>query len=183
MKKTLLTLLLALSCSIAWAADKVPAHPHIEVVTTEGTFKLELDGRAAPLTVANFLKLVDSGFYNGTVFHRIIPGFMAQGGDPSAVGGGGPGYTIPDEFPSDGFVYEKGILAMANRGPGTSGSQFFIMFEDGGLPPQYSVFGRAVDSDSTLDAIEAIPKEVRGTELSIPMEGLFIERVDIEVNP
>ena len=95
----------------------------------------------------------------------------------------GPGYTIADEFPADGFVYEKGILAMANRGPGTSGSQFFIMFEDGGLPPQYSVFGRAVNSDSTLDAIEAIPKEARGTELSIPMEGLFIERVDIEVNP
>ena len=80
MKKTLVALLLTVSCAIACAADKVPAHPHIQVETTEGTFKLELDGKAAPLTVANFLKLVDSGFYNGTVFHRIIPGFMAQGG-------------------------------------------------------------------------------------------------------
>src|SRR5210317_143295 len=80
MKKTVLLLLLTLPFGIACAADKVPAHPHIAVETTEGTFKLELDGRAAPLTVANFLKLVDAGFYNGTIFHRIIPGFMAQGG-------------------------------------------------------------------------------------------------------
>jgi cyclophilin family peptidyl-prolyl cis-trans isomerase len=153
------------------------------VVTSCGDIVLELDPSAAPETVNSFVFLARQGYFDGQVFHRLVEGFMAQGGDPSAVGGGGPGYTIPDEFPSDGFVYEKGILAMANRGPGTSGSQFFIMFEDGGLPPQYSVFGRAVDSDSTLDAIEAIPKEVRGTELSIPMEGLFIERVDIEVNP
>ena len=80
MKKPLIALLLALICSLGWAADKVPAHPHILVETTEGDFKLELDGKAAPLTVANFLKLVDSGFYDGTVFHRLIPGFMAQGG-------------------------------------------------------------------------------------------------------
>lgn len=160
------------------SSDRVVA----TVVTSCGDIVLELDPAAAPETVNSFVFLARQGYFDGQAFHRLVEGFMAQGGDPSAVGGGGPGYTIPDEFPADGFVYEKGILAMANRGPGSSGSQFFIMFEDGGLPPQYSVFGRTVDSDSTMDAIEAIPKEMRGTELSIPMEGLFIERVDIEVS-
>jgi cyclophilin family peptidyl-prolyl cis-trans isomerase len=80
MRKTLVTLLFALSSSLALAADKVPAHPHIEMVTSLGTIKLELDGRQAPITVAHILKLVDSGFYDGTIFHRVIPGFMAQGG-------------------------------------------------------------------------------------------------------
>lgn len=160
------------------SSDRVVA----TVVTSCGDIVLELDPAAAPETVNSFVFLARQGYFDGQVFHRLVEGFMAQGGDPSAVGGGGPGYTLPDEFPADGFVYEKGILAMANRGPGSSGSQFFIMFEDGGLPPQYSVFGRTVDSDSTMDAIEAIPKEMRGTELSIPMEGLFIERVDIEVS-
>ncbi len=79
MNKTLITLLLAMSFGMACAADKVPAHPHIAVETTVGTFKLELDGKAAPLTVANFLQLVDSGFYDGTIFHRVIPGFMCTG--------------------------------------------------------------------------------------------------------
>jgi cyclophilin family peptidyl-prolyl cis-trans isomerase len=153
------------------------------VVTSCGEIVLELDPAAAPETVNSFVFLARAGYFDGQAFHRLVEGFMAQGGDPSAVGGGGPGYTIPDEFPADGFTYEKGILAMANRGPGTSGSQFFIMFGERGLPPQYSVFGRTVGSDATMDAIEAIPKELRGTELSIPMEGLFIERVDIEVNP
>ena len=80
MKKSLLHCCWCLASTLALAADKVPAHPHIEMVTTRGTIKLELDGRQAPITVAHFLKLVDSGFYDGTVFHRVIPGFMAQGG-------------------------------------------------------------------------------------------------------
>ncbi|NNJ93454.1 MAG: peptidyl-prolyl cis-trans isomerase, partial [Halobacteria archaeon] len=80
MKRTLITLLLALSTTVAFAADKVPAHPHIEIVTSLGSIKLELDGKQAPITVAHVLKLIDSGFYDGTIFHRVIPGFMAQGG-------------------------------------------------------------------------------------------------------
>jgi len=131
MKKPLIALILALTCSFAWAADKVPAHPHILVETTEGNFKLELDGRAAPLTVANFLKLVDSGFFNGTIFHRVIPGFMAQGG------GFTPGFkekepddTIPNES-GNGLQNLRGTIAMARtRDPHSAGSQFFINVAD-----------------------------------------------------
>ena len=131
MKNTLIALILALTCSVGFAADKVPAHPHILVETTEGNFKLELDGKAAPLTVANFLKLVDSGFYDGTVFHRLIPGFMAQGG------GYTPGFklkesddTIPNES-GNGLQNERGTIAMARTNdPHSAGSQFFINVVD-----------------------------------------------------
>ena len=131
MKKPLIALIFALACSIGWAADKVPAHPHILVETTEGNFKLELDGKAAPLTVANFVKLVDSGFYDGTVFHRLIPGFMAQGG------GFTPGFknkepkdTIPNES-GNGLQNLRGTIAMARTGdPHSAGSQFFINVAD-----------------------------------------------------
>lgn len=127
MKKTLAALILSLSAAVACAADKVPAHPHIQVETTVGSFKLELDGRAAPLTVANFLKLVDSGFYDGTIFHRIIPGFMAQGG------GYTPGFklkepdeTVPNES-GNGLSNIRGTIAMARTAdPHSAGSQFFI---------------------------------------------------------
>ena len=131
MKNTLIALILVLACSVGFAADKVPAHPHILVETTEGNFKLELDGKAAPLTVANFLKLVDSGFYDGTVFHRLIPGFMAQGG------GYTPGFkekewsdTVPNES-GNGLQNERGTIAMARTNdPHSAGSQFFINVAD-----------------------------------------------------
>src|SRR5210317_181358 len=131
MKNTLIALVLALACSLGWAADKVPAHPHVLVETTEGNFKLELDGRAAPLTVANFLKLVESGHYDGTIFHRLIPGFMAQGG------GFLPGFkkrepdeTVPNES-GNGLQNLRGTIAMARTGdPHSAGSQFFINVAD-----------------------------------------------------
>jgi cyclophilin family peptidyl-prolyl cis-trans isomerase len=171
MKKTLLTLILALSCTMACAADKVPAHPHIEVVTTEGTFKLELDGKAAPLTVANFLKLVDSGFYDGTIFHRVIPGFMAQGG------GYTPGFklkktdeTVPNES-GNGLSNLRGSIAMARLSdPHSAGSQFFInvannVGQDAASPNLdpvkhttrgrwgYTVFGFVFEGMDVVDAI------------------------------
>lgn len=131
MKKTLLALALILFASLGMAADKVPAHPHILVETSEGSFKLELDGKAAPLTVANFLKLVDAGFYDGTIFHRVIPGFMAQGG------GFTPGFkqketkeTVPNES-GNGLPNARGTIAMARTGdPHSAGSQFFINVVD-----------------------------------------------------
>jgi len=131
MKKPLIALLLALTCSIGWAADKVPAHPHILVETTEGDFKLELDGKAAPLTTANFLKLVDSGFYDGTVFHRVIPGFMAQGGGfTPGFKEKKPGYVIPNES-GNGLQNLRGTIAMARTGdPHSANSQFFINVVD-----------------------------------------------------
>ena len=175
MKKTLFVIFLALSCTMAFtsagAADKVPAHPHINVVTTEGTFKLELDGKAAPLTVSNFLKLVDSGFYDGTVFHRIIPGFMAQGG------GYTPGYklketdaNVPNES-GNGLSNLRNTIAMARTGdPHSANSQFFInvannVGQDANSPNLdpvkdtvrgrwgYTVFGYVIEGMDVVDAI------------------------------
>lgn len=156
---------------MACAADKVPAHPHIQVETTQGTFKLELDGKAAPLTVANFLQLVDAGFYNGTIFHRIIPGFMAQGG------GYTPGFklkepkdTIPNES-GNGLTNLRGTIAMARTGdPHSAGSQFFINVANNvgqdlnspNLDPVkdtvrgrwgYAVFGYVIEGMDVVDAI------------------------------
>jgi len=131
MKKLLIALLLALTCSIGWAADKVPAHPHILVETTEGNFKLELDGKAAPLTVTNFLKLVDSGFFDGTIFHRVMPDFMIQGGGytPGMVKKD-PGNTIPNES-GNGLQNLRGTIAMARLGdPHSAAAQFFINVVD-----------------------------------------------------
>jgi len=171
MKKTVLILLLALAANIACAADKVPAHPHIEVVTTEGTFKLELDGKAAPLTVANFLGLVDAGFYDGTVFHRIIPGFMAQGG------GYTPGFKLKESGVTvvnesgNGLSNLRGTIAMARtRDPHSANSQFFINVANNvgqdaasaNLDPQkhttrgkwgYTVFGFVFEGMEVVDAI------------------------------
>src|SRR5438477_9884119 len=96
----------------------------------------------APETVAQIKKLVRQGFYDGIVFHRVIDGFMAQTGDPTGTGTGGSGQKIPDEFPRSENAYKRGVVAMANAGRGTSDSQFFIMFTDYPLPPNYSVFGK-----------------------------------------
>lgn len=152
------------------------------IVTSCGDIVLELDPAAAPETVNSFVFLAREGYYDGQAFHRIVEGFMLQGGDQSATGTGNPGYLLADELDLTDALYPKGTLAMGNSGsPGTAGSQFFITFEDYSLTPSYSVFGKTVDSDATMDAIEALPKEFRGGEQSIPMEGLFIERIDIEV--
>jgi len=176
MKKTVLLLLVALPCIFACMADvdaanKVPAHPHIEVVTTEGTFKLELDGNAAPLTVANFLELVDSGFYEGTLFHRIIPGFMAQGGGYTP--GNRPkqsANSVPNES-GNGLSNLRGTIAMARTSdPHSADSQFFINVannvgqdaESANLDPVkhtvrgrwgYTVFGFVFEGMEVVDAI------------------------------
>ena len=160
------------------AGDSVTA----TVVTSCGDIVLELDAAAAPETVNSFVFLAREGYFDGQAFHRIVEGFMLQGGDQGAVGTGNPGYLLPDELDITEALYPKGTLAMANSGsPGSAGSQFFITFEDYTLTPTYSVFGKTIDSDATMDAIEAIPKELRGAERSVPMQGLFIERIDIEI--
>lgn len=160
------------------AGDSVTA----TIVTSCGDIVLELEPAAAPQTVNSFVFLAREGYFDGQAFHRIVEGFMLQGGDQGAIGTGNPGYLLPDELSITEALYPKGTLAMANSGaPGSAGSQFFITLEDYTLTPTYSVFGRTVDSDATMDAIEAIPKEFRGGEQSIPMQGLFIERLDIEI--
>jgi len=129
--------------------------------TTEGTIVIELDDEAAPATVNNFVVLARYHFYDGVAFHRIIPGFMNQAGDPvgPTPGQGGPGYTIPDELPTGEAPYPAGTLAMANTGaPNSGGSQWFITVADGGarLTPTYSVFGRVAEGQDVVDAINKL---------------------------
>ncbi|HEX5266765.1 MAG TPA: peptidylprolyl isomerase [Acidimicrobiales bacterium] len=125
------------------------------VQTDVGTFDISLDPKAAPKTVNNFVYLSLYHYYDGIVFHRVIPGFVVQGGDPTGTGTGGPGYQFADELPKAG-AYKIGSLAMANSGPSTNGSQFFIITGSQGvqLPPQYSLFGQVTTGMSVVSAIE-----------------------------
>lgn len=151
--------------------------------TSCGPIEIAMDPSVAPETVNSFVFLAEAGYFDGTVSHRIIPGFMMQAGDPTATGLGGPGYTIPDELPSES-AYRRGIVAMANAGPDTAGSQFFILFgEATWLPPSYSIFGEVVSGFETLDAIEQIElgQSARSADPnpSTPLESLYIESVTI----
>lgn len=164
MKKTFISLMLVLTAATGFAADKVPAHPHIEMVTSLGTIKLELDGRQAPITVAHILKLVDSGYYDGTIFHRVIPGFMAQGGGYTPnLKLREKGETIANES-GNGMTNLRGTIAMARTGdPHSANSQFFINVADNDrLDPAkapyngrwgYTVFGQVIEGMDVVDAI------------------------------
>ncbi len=147
-----------------------------EMVTTKGTMTIALDAAAAPRTVNNFVVLARYHYYDGIVFHRVIPGFMLQGGDPEGSGRGGPGYRFPDELPKPGR-YEVGSVAMANAGPDTNGSQFFIVSGPAGvgLPPQYSLFGKVVKGLDVVAAIDAVGSPGAGK----PRERVAIESVTI----
>lgn len=125
------------------------------ITTSEGEIVLDLNFKAAPNTVANFVELSQRGFYNGLVFHRVIPGFMIQGGDPEGDGMGGPGYVIDDEI-SD-LKHEAGVISMANRGPNTNGSQFFItQLPQPHLDGKYSVFGKVVSGQDVVCRVDAM---------------------------
>ncbi len=146
------------------------------VVTNKGTMTVALDAGVAPKTVNNFVFLARYHYYDGVTFHRIIPGFMIQGGDPQGTGTGGPGYKFADELPRPGR-YEMGSLAMANAGPNTNGSQFFIVCGNAGmqLPPQYSLFGKVVDGLETITELEKVGSPGAGA----PKEKVFMESVTI----
>ncbi len=146
-----------------------------EMVTSKGTLKIALDPIGAPVTVNNFVFLARYHYFDGIVFHRVIPGFVLQGGDPTGTGRGGPGYRFADELPAPGR-YELGSLAMANAGPDTNGSQFFVISGPSGvrLPPQYSLFGKVVAGMDVVAAIDAI-----GTPSGSPTETVTIESVTI----
>jgi cyclophilin family peptidyl-prolyl cis-trans isomerase len=140
-----------------------------------GAIAIELFDDDAPKTVANFKKLAGDGFYNGVIFHRIIPDFMVQGGDPTGTGSGGPGYTFEDEF-NDQKV-ERGALAMANAGPNTNGSQFFIVTADAcaWLDGKHTVFGRVTDGMDVVDAMSDVDRDARDK----PRDDVAIERVEL----
>ena len=146
------------------------------MVTSKGTIVIELDPLSAPHTVNNFVFLSRWHYYDGVAFHRVIPGFVVQGGDPEGTGRGGPGYRFADELPKPGR-YQVGSLAMANAGPDTNGSQFFIVSGPDGarLPPQYSLFGSVVKGGEVVAAIDAL-----GTRGGTPSERVVIDSVSIE---
>ena len=145
------------------------------MVTSKGTLEIVLDALGAPLTVNNFVYLARWHYYDGIVFHRIIPGFMLQGGDPQGTGAGGPGYRFNDELPKAGR-YEIGSLAMANAGPNTNGSQFFVISGPDGvrLPPLYALFGKVVKGFDVVATINDI-----GSPSGKPREDVVIESVTI----
>jgi peptidylprolyl isomerase len=127
--------------------------------TTMGDVKLDLFDDAMPITAGNFRKLVQQGFYDGTIFHRVIAGFMIQGGDPKGTGLGGPGYTIKDELPPSNRN-SRGTISMANAGPNTGGSQFFINVVDNlRLDRKHSAFGKVVGGMEVVDAISRTPTD------------------------
>ena len=145
------------------------------MVKSKGTLEIVLDAAGAPNTVNSFVFLSRWHYYDGIVFHRVIPGFVLQGGDPTGTGAGGPGYRFKDELPKAGR-YELGSLAMANAGPDTNGSQFFVISGPDGmrLPPLYALFGKVVKGLEVVAAIDAI-----GTGSGRPQEDVIIESVTI----
>jgi peptidylprolyl isomerase len=146
-----------------------------DLVTGKGTIRFALDAIGAPRTVNNFVFLSRYHYYEGVLFHRVVPGFVIQAGDPEGTGRGGPGYRFEDELPPAGR-YEIGSLAMANAGPDTNGSQFFVVCGPSGvsLPPKYSLFGKAVTGLDVVAAIEAV-----GSSSGQPGARVVIEQVSI----
>ena len=159
------------------------ANPIVRITMDSGkTIRLELYPEIAPVTVENFLDLVKKGFYNGLTFHRIIPGFMIQGGDPSGNGTGGPGYKIKVEFRSNGvkndLKHERGVISMARAfDPNSAGSQFFIMHEDAPhLDGEYAAFGKVIEGLETVDEIASVETGFQDA----PVNKVIMEKVEIE---
>ncbi len=135
------------------------ANPTVTLKTSLGDIRVEIFEDKAPKTAANFLSLVRKGFYDNTTFHRVIPGFMIQGGDPKGDGTGGPGYQIPDEFHPALKHSGPGILSMANAGPNTGGSQFFItLAATNWLDGKHAIFGRVVSGQDVTERIAKVPR-------------------------
>ena len=143
--------------------------------TNHGPIAVELFPADAPKTVENFVKLARDGFYDGLIFHRVIPDFMIQGGDPTGTGSGGPGYSFEDEFNQHNV--ERGALAMANAGPNTNGSQFFVVTADScpWLDGKHTVFGKVTSGLDVVDTISELPSDARDK----PNEDAIIERIEI----
>jgi cyclophilin family peptidyl-prolyl cis-trans isomerase len=143
--------------------------------TNHGAIDIELYPEDAPKTVDNFVKLARDGFYDRVIFHRVIPDFMIQGGDPTGTGSGGPGYSFEDEF--NDHKVERGAVAMANAGPNTNGSQFFIVTTEAApwLDGKHTVFGRVTNGMDVADKISELPRDARDK----PHDDVVIERVEV----
>jgi cyclophilin family peptidyl-prolyl cis-trans isomerase len=147
--------------------------------TSSGQIKINFFPSDAPITVNNFVFLAKEGYYDDVIFHRVVEGFMIQGGDPTGTGMGGPGYTFPDEPVSRDYL--RGTMAMANAGPNTNGSQFFIMHKNGGLPKNYTIFGEVVEGIDVVDTIASLEVSMSGSgEMSKPVNPTKILDIAIE---
>lgn len=154
----------------------------ITIETNKGNIVFETYNADAPLAVENFITLSNKGYYNGVIFHRVIKGFMIQGGDPTGTGRGGPGYTFADELnpATDSYKagYKRGVVAMANAGPNTNGSQFFIMHADYALPNNYTIFGKVISGIEVVDAIANTPVGPG----DMPIEKIVMKKVTVAEN-
>ena len=165
------------SLLMASTAHGEATRPRATIETTKGTIVIELYKDKAPKTVANFIKLTKQGFYKWIIFHRVIPGFMIQTGDPNGTGGGGPGYMFEDEFSPDLRHDGPGVVSMANRGPNTNGSQFFItLAATPWLDGKHSVFGRVVQGQEVVQQIAAVKRDASDR----PLEKIEMKQVTIE---
>ncbi|PIZ45570.1 peptidylprolyl isomerase [candidate division WWE3 bacterium CG_4_10_14_0_2_um_filter_41_14] len=146
----------------------------VTLATSKGDIKIQLFNDEVPVAANNFAFLAKDGFYNGTIFHRVIKDFMIQGGDPLGTGMGGPGYSFVDEPVTRS--YNRGVIAYANSGANTNGSQFFIMHQDYPLPPQYVIFGEVIEGLEIVDAIAESPVKINefGSEVSTPVDEIVI---------
>lgn len=153
----------------------------ITIATSMGEIEFRAYGGDAPKTVQNFIALAQKGFYDNLKFHRVIRGFMIQGGDPKGDGTGGSGYTFADELNPETASYregyKKGVVAMANAGPDTNGSQFFIMLEDYPLPNNYTIFGKVVQGQDVVDAIGSVKTDANDR----PLVPVIIKSVKVEI--
>ncbi len=158
------------SASVSIPPNAMNDKHEITIVTTLGTIVFRTYDADAPKTVANFVKLANEKFYDNLIFHRVIDGFMIQGGDPKGTGMGGPGYTFADELNPDTESYQRGYVpgtvAMANAGPNTNGSQFFIMQGNTPLPHDYTIFGHVVSGQDVVDAIAAVKVDANDKPLT-----------------
>lgn len=191
MKKLLLAFTFFLS-----VVSAVTAQTKVTFYTTLGNFDAEMYDSIMPITAGNFLSLVDSNYYDGVIFHRIIKGFVIQGGDPSGTGSGGPGYTIPDEFDSSGTLSNVvRTISMANSGPNTGGSQFFINLKDNTyldydkspLTSAHPIFGKVRDGWDVVDSISRVPVNPRDKPVtdvimdSVRVTGRYLSELDFQV--
>jgi cyclophilin family peptidyl-prolyl cis-trans isomerase len=161
---------------------------HAVIETDKGSIEIELLETEAAKAVENFRLLAERGYYNGLTFHRIVKGFMIQGGDPKGDGSGGEsawGGTFEDEINGDSPIYQRGyrrgVVAMANAGPNTNGSQFFIMHQDYRLPPKYVIFGNVIKGQEVVDALAEIPTALgEDGNMSKPLSPVFIRSISIK---
>ncbi|MEK9135366.1 MAG: peptidylprolyl isomerase [Patescibacteria group bacterium] len=180
-KFIIILIIIAGVAAIAWAIFLRPPLKennmnHIVTIKTNlGEISFMTYDADAPKAVNNFITLAQKGYYDNVIFHRVIDGFMIQGGDPTGTGRGGPGYTFEDELNPQTDGYKKGVVAMANAGPNTNGSQFFIMVADYPLPNNYTIFGKVISGQEVADAIAKLPTDQNNK----PNSPVIMEKVTV----